>query len=183
MFFILGKIFVISDTWINRPCEKHYGENHLEYNMKVISNWNSVVTNEDIVYVLGGFGICDTYDTIFQLNGKKIIFLNNFYSEDEIDSKNILEKYIDRSINDLLKEKISFSPNQIEILKDKDIVLSYFPLIDWYGKKNDSLCFHGMFENTNMNNNNVCCNASKWDFKPIDIDLVKSNIKKFKSFV
>ena len=178
----MGKTFVISDTWFNRPYDKHYGENHLDYNKKIITKWNDVVSEDDTVYVLGGFGIGDIYDSVCQLNGK-IIFLNTFFSDDEIESKNNLIDFINKSINKSLKDKIIFSQNQVEILKDKDVVLSYFPLLDWYGKKNGSLCFHGMGEDTNMNNNNVCCNSYKWDFVPVDVEKVISNIEKFKSMI
>ena len=178
----MSKIFVISDTWLNRPYNEHYGENHLEYNKNIITKWNDAVSDDDLVYVLGGFGISDLYDAVFQMNGH-IIFLNNFFSEDEVESKNNLIASINKSVNKSLKKKILFSPNQVEILKDKDIVLSYFPLLDWYGKKNGSLCFHGMDETTNMNNNNICCNASKWNFFPINVDEVATNIVKFKSMI
>lgn len=179
---ILMKTFVISDTWFNRPYGEHFGENHLNYNKIILSKWNSAVSNDDTVYVLGGFGISDIYDAVFQLNGK-IIFLNSFFSEDEVDSKENLISFIGKSVNKELKDRVVFSDNQIEFLRDKDVVLSYFPLTDWYGKKTGSFCFHGMNEVTNMNNNNICCNASKWDFTPVDVDLVISNISKFKSMV
>ena len=123
----MGKTFVISDTWFNRPYDKHYGENHLDYNKKIITKWNDVVSEDDTVYVLGGFGIGDIYDSVFQLNGE-IIFLNTFFSDDEIESKNNLINFINKSINKSLKDKIIFSQNQVEILKDKDVVLSYFPI-------------------------------------------------------
>lgn len=178
----MGKTFAISDTWFNRPCESNYGENHLEYNKNIISNWNSIVNDDDRVYILGGFGICDTYDIVFELKGN-LIFLNTFFSTDEIESRNNMKELIDKSVNKKLKERIVFSENQIELIPKKDIILSYFPLVDWYGKKSGSLCFHGMYEETNMNNYNFCCNASKWNFKPVDIDEVKTNISKFKSMV
>ena len=179
----MGKTFVISDTWFNRPCEENYGEKHLEYNRNIIYQWNSVVSEDDIVYVLGGFGICDLYDIVFELNGN-IVFLNTFFSEDEMEARNNLVECITHSINfDSLSKKVSFSNNQFEILPDEDVVLSYFPLSDWYGKKSGSMCFHGMSDDTNVNNGNICCNASKWDFKPVDIDEVKTNISKFKSMV
>lgn len=178
----MRKTFVISDTWLNRPYNKHYGENHLEYNKNIITKWNDTVSDDDLVYVLGGFGISDLYDAVFQMNGN-IIFLNNFFSEDEDESKHNLIESIGRSVNKSLNKKILFSPNQVEILKDKDIVLSYFPLLDWYGKKNGSLCFHGMDVETNMNNNNICCNASKWNFIPINVDEVATNMVKFKSMI
>jgi calcineurin-like phosphoesterase family protein len=181
-FFILDKTFVISDTWFNRPYNEHYGENHLEYNRNIVTKWNDVVSENDTVYVLGGFGISDLYDAVFQLNGN-IIFLNTFFSNDEVESRNNLMDAVEKSINNELKNRVIFSPNQVEILKDKDIVLSYFPLLDWYGKKNGSLCFHGMNETTNMNNSNICCNASKWDFKPVNLDEVATNIAKFKSMI
>ena len=179
----MGKTFVISDTWFNRPCEGNYGENHLEYNRNIIYQWNSVVGEDDTVYVLGGFGICDLYDIVFELNGE-IVFLNTFLSEDERESIDKLVECMEHSVNyEKMSEKVTFSVNQFEILEDKDVVLSYFPLIDWYGRKTGSMCFHGMNTETDMNKGNICCNASKWDFKPVDIDEVKTNISKFKSMV
>lgn len=155
----------------------------MEYNRNIISKWNDVVSYDDTVYVLGGFGICDIYDSVLELKGK-IVFLNTFFSDDEKEAKDNLIKCIAHSINlESMSERIVFSDNQFELLTDKDVVLSYFPLVDWYGRKSGSMCFHGMNVDTNMNNGNICCNASKWDFKPVDIDEVKTNISKFRSMV
>lgn len=178
----MGKTFVTSDTWFNRPCCSHYGENHIDYNNKIINAWNSSISDEDTVYVLGGFGICDIYDILFHLKGN-IKFLNTFFSPDEEAAKEKMVEMIGKSFDSTLKKRVEILNDQIVIMKDMDAVLSYFPLIDWYGKKADSVCFHGMFESTNMNNNNICCNADKWDLTPVDIDEVMSKMEKFKSMV
>ena len=179
----MGKTFAISDIWFNRPCEEDYGKNHIEYNKNAISKWNETVSDGDTVYVLGGFGICDIYDPVFQLNGK-LVFLNNFCSSDEIEAVERLKTFGGRSVfGDSFSEKVEFSDRQVLILYDKDVVLSYFPLLDWYGKGNDSLCFHGMSGKTDINNSSICCRAHDWDFKPVDIDSVSANISKFKSMV
>jgi len=181
-FTTLKKIFAISDLWLNRPFGKHYGVNHLEYNRNVIEKWNETVSEDDTVFILGGFGICDLYNYLYLMKGN-IVFLNNFYSKDERESISNIQKFISERGRERLFERITFNPNQIIVLYDKDVVLSYFPLSDWYGKSADSICFHGMNGKTNMNDNTVCCNASEWDFKPVDITEVVSNFKKFKQMV
>jgi calcineurin-like phosphoesterase family protein len=176
------KIFVTSDTWFNRPCGTHYGERCSEYNMNIVKNWNSVVSENDTVYVLGGFGIGDIYDMVFRLNGN-IVFMDMFLSPDEDKAREMMTDFIGKSVDVTLRDRISFSEKQIKVLYHKDVVLSYFPLADWYGRRNGSVCFHGMDYDTDMNNNNICCNASKWDFKPVDIDSVVTNMEKFKSML
>lgn len=181
-FITLNKVFAISDIWLNRPFGKHYGENHLEYNSNVIEKWNETVSEGDTVYVLGGFGICDVYNYIYNMNGN-IVFLNNFYSKDEKDTINSVIHFLNEKGREKLSERITFIDKQILILYDMDVVLSYFPLSDWYGKKSNSICFHGMNGKTNMNENIICCNASEWDFKPVDITEIISNFKKFKQMI
>ena len=53
----MGKIYLISDTHFNHNKDFVYkarGFNSIEeMNEKIIENWNSVVTDEDTIYVLG----------------------------------------------------------------------------------------------------------------------------------
>lgn len=179
----MSKIFCISDTWFNIPNGKYFGENHINYNKSIINSWIKTVDDGDTVYVLGGFGIGDLYDIVFSLSGN-IVFLNNFFSKDEIDSLEDLKYRIENSINKDLKNRVIFLDSNIEILQENDIILSYFPLADWTGKNTGTMCFHGMRTKTDMNNLNVCCNVEYWSDKvPVDIEHVISNMKKFKTIV
>ena len=78
----MSNIFVISDTWFNRLIEDDPNENVVDRNEQIIQVWNNTIKKNDIVYVLGGFGIGDLYHIVIQLNGK-IHFLNNCFNADE----------------------------------------------------------------------------------------------------
>ena len=75
-------VFVTSDLWFNRPMGDFSFMTNEEYNNMVVDNWNDVVNKDDVVYVLGGFGIGDCYDIVLKLNGE-IHFLNSIFSHSD----------------------------------------------------------------------------------------------------
>ena len=86
----MGKIFVCSDCHFNHKNILKYEpearpfETVEEMNEKIISNWNSVVSPEDTVYVLGDFamGLPEKIPSIVErLNGKIIIIRGNHDNE------------------------------------------------------------------------------------------------------
>lgn len=178
IYFMAKKIFVISDTWFNRPFGEKSGMFVQDYNNEIIKTWNKCVNKHDIVYVLGGFGISELYSIVVQLNGE-IHFLNNFITDDEISFKNGLLYSVENSIDKKLKNRIIFEDNQILTLPDNDVVLSYLPLLDWYGKNTGTFCFHGLNVDTNISENRINCNTLKWKFCPVSIEDVKKNINIF----
>ena len=93
----MHRTFVISDIWFNRNC-KDDDMNITDINNVKISAWNNTVSDNDDVYVLGGFGISDLYNIIVRLKGR-IHFLDNFFNDDErrfiedMKSNNVIEKF------------------------------------------------------------------------------------------
>lgn len=93
------KTYVISDT--------HFGHANIikladrpfknvdEMNKTIINNWNSIVNDEDIVYILGDFSFkgksADYYAK--QLKGRKILIKGN---HDKIDRES--RKYFEKNI-------------------------------------------------------------------------------------
>ena len=74
--------YYISD--IHFGCKNDYDKRTLEHDMIVKSNWNSVVTNSDNVYILGDIGnIGSNKDTeriieiVSTLKGKKTLVTGN----------------------------------------------------------------------------------------------------------
>ena len=79
----MGKIFYIADT--------HFGHDNIrklsnrpfstveEMDNALINNWNSVVTDDDDVYILGDFSYKseDPIDYLKKLNGKKHLIVGN----------------------------------------------------------------------------------------------------------
>ena len=66
----MPKIFVISDTWFNRVLNDGPDVDTVDSNESIIFNWNTIVTPDDTVYVLGGFGILDLYNIVIQQIGR-----------------------------------------------------------------------------------------------------------------
>lgn len=176
-----NNIFVTSDLWFNRPIgEQSYMTND-EYNNMIIDNWNDTVGKNDIVYVLGGFGIGDCYDIVLKLNGE-IHFLNSVFSHADADFRNLIKEGVKNSVDVNLKKRIFFENNQILAISEVDCILSYFPLSDWAGKSTDTFCFHGYTDNHNLNENNISCKIDVWKYSPLNINDVKNDISKILKF-
>lgn len=175
----MQNLFVTSDTWFNRLLPDDGKMTVLEKNENIINKWNSTVNPEDIVYVLGGFGISDLFNIVCRLNGE-IHFLNNYVTNDErmfiID---MMESVIASSDNTILS-RIFLEEDQIMILGDYDCILSYFQLADWAGKKGGTFCFHGLNGNIDMKDNNISCMSSKWKNCPLNVVSIMEQVKDFK---
>lgn len=175
-------IFVTSDIWFNRPIGEFSHMTNDEYNNMVIDNWNDVVTNDDIIYVLGGFGIGDCYDIILKLNGE-IHFLNSIFTQSDSNFRNLIKENVKYSVNVDLAKRIVFESDQILAIPNIDCVLSYFPLNDWVGKTSDTFCLHGYTNKHNLNDNNISCKLEMWDNSPVSVKEMKSRLSKLKKML
>lgn len=174
----MGKIFVTSDIWFNRPTGKKSECNTNEYNDMIINNWNKTVGKRDIVYILGGLGVGDLYHLLVKLNGE-IHIMNNLYSQEELYFMDNLVKTIDHSVDKKLKNKFIFTTNQIMSIPSHDAILTYLPLMDWVGSETGVYCFHGLRMGSDLAAHRISCAMEEWDFKPIEIQDIQENIKKF----
>ena len=171
-----NKIFITSDTFFGRSSiidiAKRPFKTVEEMDSVLIENWNSVVSEEDIVYHLGNFAWSPvvTDNVLKVLNGSIRFMLGDF--------------------DDALKEVIEYY-NGIDLFKDdihKDykhkIVLSHWPLAEWPGKDKGIYHFHGHMINsmktdmTQSNRVNVC--TDHWGYKPQEIKSLFSMFKAFK---
>ncbi len=124
----MGKIYVTSDLHFghkniirfeNRPFESVE-----EMDDALINNWNKVVSNEDLVYILGDLSFyrpANTMDILRELNGKKILIIGNhdlFLDFSEFD-KSLFEEII---------------PYKEIKYKKKRIIMSHYPIAVWNGK-------------------------------------------------
>ena len=100
-----------------------------EMHEAIIENWNSVITENDDVYILGDFAWHKEIglETIKQLKGGKHLILGN---HDRIDSE-------------IKKEFLSIK--SYDIVKDGDfkVVLSHFPLAHWVGERYGGVHLYG----------------------------------------
>lgn len=103
-----------------------------EMNEKLIENWNSVVAEDDTVYILGDFfmGPLDPIDEIMpRLKGKKILIRGNHDTNPRVAR---LEPYCE-GMYDLYNLKY----------KNKFFVLCHFPLREWMHKEHGSIHLYG----------------------------------------
>lgn len=175
-------IFVTSDVWFNRPMGVFSSMTNEEYNNLIIDNWNSSVSNGDVVYVLGGFGIGDCYDIVLKLNGE-IHFLNSIFSHTDSVFRSAIREGVENSVNKDLSKRIIFENNQILAIPKIDCVLSYFPLNDWAGKSTGTICFHGYTDKHNLNEQNISCRLELWGDSPVNIREIKNNFSNFKKLL
>ena len=171
-------IFVTSDVWFNRPMGVFSDMTNKEYNSIIVENWNNSVSKNDIVYILGGFGIGNCYDSLLKLNGE-IHFLNSVFCQSDSDFRNIIKACVDNSINVDFKKRIFFENDQIIAIPEIDCVLSYFPLNDWFGKSTETFCFHGYTDKHNLNDNDISCKLNLWG-SPISVNEIKNDFTKIK---
>ena len=174
----MSKVFVVSDTWFNRPLDDDPNVRVVDNNELLIHNWNTTVGKSDDVYVLGGFGVSDLYNIVVQLNGR-IHFLDNYFISDEREFIELMKENIKKSINPNVKTKVIFEKKQIVVLEKLDVVLSYLPLSDWMGRESGTFCFHGLNENIDIEGHNISCCSHKWQDSPIDIQKIISDINNF----
>lgn len=177
-----NNIFITSDIWFNRPIGEFSSMTNGEYNNMIIDNWNSIVNNGDVVYVLGGFGIGDCYDIVFKLNGE-IHFLNSVFSKSDRDFRNAIKECVENSVNKELIKRIIFEKEQILSLPNEDCILSYFPLNDWAGKSTNTFCFHGYTNKHNINENNISCKIELWKNSPVSIKEIKKFFSKIEKIL
>jgi calcineurin-like phosphoesterase family protein len=175
-------IFVTSDVWFNRPIGEYASMTNGEYNDMIIDNWNSAVSNGDVVYVLGGFGIGDCYDIVLKLNGE-IHFLNSIFSHSDSVFRNAIKEGVDNSVNKDMRKRVIFENNQILAIPKADCVLSYFPLNDWAGKSTGTICFHGYTDKHNLSENNISCKVELWAESPVNIKEIRNNFSNFKKLL
>lgn len=98
---------------------------------KLIENWNSVVTDEDEVYVLGDFSWTEPAPILRKLKGKKHLILGNH------DGPKVHRKCFEMG----LWESISIYKE----LKhgNKRYILFHYPIFDWNGRFRKSIHLFG----------------------------------------
>lgn len=161
-------IYFISDTHFShnniiKYCNRPFN-NVNEMNEVLINNWNSVVTNNDIVYHLGDFCLANNEEikNIFdKLNGKKILIRGNH------DRKSV-KFYENIGFVVLTKPPI--------IMEEYKLMLSHHPLQD--SKILDGyINIHGHIHNKDIDkaynkDKHINISVEVTDFKPVILDEI-----------
>ncbi len=153
---------------IIKYCNRPYSDVH-EMNKALTDNWNSVVSDNDIVYQLGdfAFGTFDKY--IHRLNGTIISIRGN---HDRVRQMRKFGKW--HQTIDFEYDGVRFLLNHKPILpgdKDSDVHLDVDQDdYDWI------LCGH-VHEKWITNGKNINVGVDVWGFKPVSIDQIMELIK------
>ena len=108
-----------------------------EMDSTLIKNWNSVVSNDDFVYILGDFSWYEefaTKDIIKQLNGHKILIKGN-HDRETIKSRPYFDRIVDYlEIND----------------NGTKVILSHYPMLFWNNQFHNSVHLYGHVHNSHQ---------------------------------
>lgn len=144
----------------NRPFE-----DVVSMNDAMIHAWNSVVSIDDHVYVLGNFAWdpITADETVLQLNGT-IHLIKGEYDHATVD------------ISELHEYKLNICDFDIHTDNDNKLCLSHWPLCEWYNKRKGYhlvTAFPGAKYKSNHKNNIINVNCDYWSFKPVELKKVK----------
>lgn len=177
------KVWFTSDLhfWhknICKYCNRPY-ETIEEMNQGIIDNWNSVVKEDDTVFVLGDLGFCGIEKLrplMSQLKGKIILIQGN-HDSDYIMSTLYYEKIINN-----FDRLMSITIIGDEECPNQELTLCHFPMIDWYNKEKGSWMIHG---HQHQLPGTPSCSAAHYDvgvdknnWTPISFEQLKINITK-----
>lgn len=177
------KVWFTSDLhfWhknICKYCNRPYNSIE-EMNEAIIANWNSVVKDDDIVFLLGDMGFCGIEKLrvlMSQLKGQIVLIQGN-HDSDKITNRLMDEGIIQGIANlwPIIVEGDEECPNQ-------ELTLCHFPMIDWYNKERGAWMIHG---HQHQLPDTPSCSYAHWDVGldkngmfPINFEQLKINITK-----
>lgn len=160
--------------YCNRPFETVE-----QMNEGIIDRYNSVVSEDDTVFILGDLGFCGIEKLrplISQLKGHIIVIQGNHDSDKVI--KTLLEEGLIEECHKLLHVIVEGD----EEYPNQELTLCHFPMIDWYNKEKGCWMIHG---HQHQLPETPSCSIKHWDvgldknnLVPINFEQLKINITK-----
>lgn len=158
--------------YCNRPFESIEAMNEA-----LIENWNKVVKDDDVVFILGDLGFCG-YEKLEplmkKLKGKKYLVQGNH------DSDKIVAKLYQADIIEDYYKMITITVTGDEEIPEQVLVLCHFPMIDWENKEKGSWMVHG---HQHQLPETPSCSVMHWDvgvdknnLTPVSFEQLKINI-------
>ena len=141
-------------------CNRPFKNVH-DMNRSLVKNWNSVVTNNDTVYVIGDVFVCNPSTAakyIKKLNGRKILIKGNH----DHDEKTMLGVGFDE-----FHRKLDYRmPN------GKNALLQHYPAPSKLIKKYDMLIHGHIHIAPKVRENRVNVSCDIWDYTPVSIEEI-----------
>jgi len=129
----------------------------------MIEQWNSVVGEDDIVYVAGNFAWDPetAEDVVKRLNGDIVVMAGKW----DHATYEIAQRYGEEL-------GIAITNEGVKYLKSLNVCVSYWPLQDWPNKDKGAISVVGIHDNkykTNHKASRINVSADYWDFKPVNV--------------
>ena len=170
----MGKIFLTGNTFFGREkalqmeCRKQF-KSVLEMDEHYISRWNEFVTDDDTVFVLGGFAqdpFTGSY-AIENLNGD-IVFIDSLVDKINKDAIRMYEDFV------------TFIDSQIFEITEKKSIISYFPLEFWSPNSDifHFYCDETIIPDLNTVPNRLNCSINIFG-RPMEIDALIEFVNEF----
>ena len=142
-----------------------------ELDETIIQNWNSKITDNDDVYILGDFSFKgeDPSYYLSKLNGRKHLIVGNHDTR-------ILQNHHCRKMFESIKDMMTITDN------GQKIVLCHYPLVEWNGYYNGTLHFYGHVHN-NLHNETTSYAANMKNAYNVGVDIIGFEPKTFKEIV
>ena len=165
--------YYISDLHIG--CTNSFDHRTLEHDELLVNNWNSVIKNNDKVYILGDIGRCGNNkdneylcSIISRLKGKRILIRGNH------------DDLRDNRIKQLFAETYDY----LEIIDNynginQKLVLSHYPIFSWNGAYKDTILLYG-HTHCNFDDQIYQNSLKELRTKFSELNREYSDVKKFK---
>lgn len=175
---VIRIIFFIGDTHFYQDKLLQYNKRPFksieEMNSEIVKNWNNVIKDDDIVYVLGDFSfgtIEETKEICHELKGIKYLIKGNW------------DKFkFEKTWEEIGFEKVLEEPCELYITSDepskhpKKIVLSHHPVDISSDEVNIHAHLHSddlKMEYPNMNpKNHFCISVERIEYTPIQLEKI-----------
>lgn len=167
--------YYISDLHIG--CKNSFDGRTLDHDEILLKNWNSVVNNNDIVYILGDIGRCGNNkdneylcSVISRLKGRRVLVIGN---HDKIGLKDYRMKQLFETVVDYFELIDNY--NGI----NQKLVLSHYPIFSWNGCYKDTVLLYG-HTHGNFDDDIYQESLEKLRHKVRQLNTENKEVKKFK---
>lgn len=171
--------YYISDLHIG--CRNSFDNRTLEDDERLVKNWNSIIHNNDTVYILGDIGkLGRNNDTeyvcsiISKLKGNRVLIIGN-HDKKELKDNRIKQLFTEicdyKEVSDIIKVGKG-SINQ-------KVVLSHYPIFSWNGAYKDTVLLYGHTHN-NFDDKIFQYSLQLLRDKVKELNESNDNVKKFK---
>jgi calcineurin-like phosphoesterase family protein len=174
-------VMALENTYVT--ADLHFGhKNIIEYEIRpfnsvedmderLISNWNSALSNKEKIFVLGDFSFYNkerTAEIVRRLNGRKVLVLGNH------DRSHSIKWWYDIGFSEVYKYPIVFKDFFMMSHEPPFYTPPNSPYIYVYGHVHSNEIYKTITKTS------CCVSVERWEYKPITLDRIVNLIKELR---